>query len=650
MTDTPFVPLTIVPSAEQLAVQLRRARYLLVEANAGATKTTTIALRIAQALHRGAPPKSILALTYTEPAVEALRKQLEFIGVTKDVVRQLHIQTFEAFSLTVLENAEGDKAVIEASRERVKPYVIRAIERAQTYPEERHPEELAVASTASELVEGLLKSFDVIKGRMLLEYLDEDQRMTPELAEDLGFDYFTMRVRSSYERARRGGHPDRPEFRSEGDGVYDLARKIGSGEIDLSDDVLRLDLTLVCIDEMHDLNRAAFNVLKAVMTANPRAVLVGVGDRDQVIHTQTGAEAAFMGQYFEQEIGLAEVLPLTSSRRFSQELAFHAGALAKKPYAADPACRTDIRLEHCDTPRLAAEYIARQAQAHLQQERLASLRVLLRHPSQSVLIEHELLKLGVAYGCAGFAPYLERPEILLVRGLYAFARNNFSGFDDRSSRGRLLEGLLQFSGAKIDSIEVRHMGETQAQRVAVREGSATVESTHAFIEAHVLRGATSEAKKRLLAAIKNLQSGDAEAFSSSFLLDLDPEGLAANVLVRKADIAQVRDNVRAFCRAAVAEDVGVDGAFRMFSEMDARRQRFRRSDRVVLSSIESSKGLEFDHVIIPGLSKGEFAGATNASEDRNLFYVAVTRTKSCLTLCFDPQRPSKFLKDARFID
>jgi len=652
MSDAPFQPTHITPSEEQLAIQLLKTRLLLVEANAGAAKTTTLALRIAQALQRGAQAETLLALTTTAPAVAALKERLAHIGVPKATVQKLRIDTFEAFSLAVLAAAEGEKARIVTSREQVQPHVVRAIERAQSFPDERYPEDLANDAMPADLVEGLLKSFDVLKGRMVVEHLDAEERLTPERAEVLGFGYLTMRVWTCYEFIRKGGHPDRPEFRFDGDGVYDLARLLMSGEIDTQDDVLKLGLTLVCVDEMHDVNRAAFTVLKAVLAANPRAAFVGVGDRDQVIHAQTGADAAFMREHFRAEIGTPDILPLTRSHRFSPQLALHVGALARKPYAADDALRTDIHLERCESPRLAAEFIARLAQAHHQQQALASLRVLLRHAAQSVLIEHALLRHGMAYGSVGFAPYLERPETLLVRGLHAHARNDYSGFAEPAQRARLLDALLLFSGARIDSIELRHLDSAAAQRAAVAEAAAHADSTQRFVDAHVLRSANPAARRPLEAALALLRTGDAEAFEASFMKALDPLKLASRVFVRQDDAAQVADNVAQLHDLAVAEAVeagaGVHGAFRMFSAMDAARRRLRASDRVVLSSIEAAKGLEFDHVVIPHLSHGQFSGAS--AEHRNLLYVAMTRARRRLTLVFDPQRPSRFLKDAALVD
>lgn len=648
MSDPVFQPLHITPSSEQQAIQLRRTRLMLVEANAGAAKTTTLALRMAQALMRGAPPASLLALTATEPAVDALRARLAAVGVPREALRQVRVQTFEAFSLGVLEAAEGEPTRRLASPEQVRPYVIRAIERAQSLPGERHPEELATDARPVDLVEGLLQSFDVLKGRLVTEQLDPDERLTPGVADELGFSYLTLRVWRCHEALRRGGHPDRPDFRYAGDGCYDLARLLLAGEMLAEDGLLQQSLSLVCVDEMHDMNRAAFTVLKALLAANPRAAFVGVGDRDQVIHGHSGAEAAFMGDHFRREIGEPEVLPLTASHRFGADLARHAGALARKPYAADAARQTHIHLEHCSSQRLAAAYVARQAQGHHGQRALATLRVLLRHPAQSVRIEHELLRLGVPYDTEGFAPYLARPETLLVRGLYAHACADYTGFDTPAQRAGLLQAWLQFSGAHIDSAELRHLDAAESQRVAVAEAAQDLDATQRFVDAHALRSATPAAAQALQAALALLREGDAATFATGFLGVLEPRRLAQRVFVQQQVAQRVADNITQLHRLVVDEGSSLAQAFGMLAQMDAARGRAKASERVVLSSIEAAKGLEFDHVIVPHLNAGEFGSGT--AENRNLLYVALTRARQRLTLTFDPDRPSRFLKDAGFID
>ena len=86
------------------------------------------------------------------------------------------------------------------------------------------------------------------------------------------------------------------------------------------------------------------------------------------------------------------------------------------------------------------------------------------------------------------------------------------------------------------------------------------------------------------------------------------------------------------------------------------------TDRVVLSSVHQAKGLEWRAVFVVWLSEGMFPGsrslenANSVEEERRLFYVAVTRGRDHLHLCYpqirlnssygDPfQRRSRFLAE-----
>ncbi len=648
MSDPAFVAAAIRPSDEQLLIQTTRARHLLIEANAGAAKTTTLALRIAQALQRGASPERVLALTYTAPAVLALQTQLRLIGVAPAQIAALRLHTFESFSAEVLKTIEGPGVQQLMSQEQVRPYVLRAIERAQSWPDERYPDELAVTAPSEALVEGLLQSFAVLKGGLCLELQAWEGAASPEQAEELACDYFTLRVRGAYEAIRRGGHPDHPAFRHEGDACYDLARALVSEEGLAAGDAAPLDLglALVVVDEMHDTNRAMFTVLKALLQSNRRAAFVGVGDRDQVIHAQAGAEAGFMREHFEREIGPPLRLPLTASHRFGATLAQAAGALARKPYVAAGARATEVRLLPAESPALQAQLIARLAQEHLAQSEHQELRLLLRRPSQSVLIERELLKLGIGYATQDLRPFLQRREVLLVRGLQAFSVDDYSGFADKAQRAQVLEALMLFSGAWIDSTELRHVDAVTAQRHAIDEAAAPTDGMRDFIANQVLRTASTFALPRLQAAMELLRSGGLRAFSQGFMQALDPAGLARSVLVRREDILQVRDNIAQLVQLVQAEDTSVADAFQLLHALAQVQWRQRGQPRVSLSSIEAAKGLEFDHVLIPHLSRGEFVGEAGAAENRNLLYVAMTRARRRLTLSFNPQSPSRFLIDA----
>ena len=77
---------------------------------------------------------------------------------------------------------------------------------------------------------------------------------------------------------------------------------------------------------------------------------------------------------------------------------------------------------------------------------------------------------------------------------------------------------------------------------------------------------------------------------------------------------------------------------------------------LTLATAHATKGLEFDHVAVIGMSEGRFpsprslADATDPEraleEERRLAYVAWTRARRTLTLVYEPSAPSRFLIEA----
>jgi DNA helicase-2/ATP-dependent DNA helicase PcrA len=77
---------------------------------------------------------------------------------------------------------------------------------------------------------------------------------------------------------------------------------------------------------------------------------------------------------------------------------------------------------------------------------------------------------------------------------------------------------------------------------------------------------------------------------------------------------------------------------------------------LTLATAHATKGLEFDHVAVIGMSEGRFpspralADAPDAAraleEERRLAYVAWTRARWTLTLIYEPGAPSRFLEEA----
>ena len=77
---------------------------------------------------------------------------------------------------------------------------------------------------------------------------------------------------------------------------------------------------------------------------------------------------------------------------------------------------------------------------------------------------------------------------------------------------------------------------------------------------------------------------------------------------------------------------------------------------ITIMSIHASKGLEFEHLYVIGLEEGFFPmtnEGTNMEEERRLGYVAITRAKTYLTLCYVNSRfykgQRKRIEKSRFL-
>jgi DNA helicase-2/ATP-dependent DNA helicase PcrA len=99
-----------------------------------------------------------------------------------------------------------------------------------------------------------------------------------------------------------------------------------------------------------------------------------------------------------------------------------------------------------------------------------------------------------------------------------------------------------------------------------------------------------------------------------------------------AQFAQTYDSIRSFL-----EEVTL---FNELSGEDVVNGPAQEDDRVVLSSVHQAKGLEWNRVIVMGLSEGRFPSYRSTvteeglEEERRLFYVAVTRARNEVELTY----------------
>lgn len=662
MTASPlFRPQNITPSQQQVDIQTSRHASIIVDANAGAAKTTSLALKVAEtlALQRQKTgrysPKKILTLTYTDIAGLAFRRALEKVGVAAEVVQELWISTFDEFALYMLHDLEGGRAKAVTTPEALKDAIAQCIQEVHARADVRGDHHIQLPSDeGGGFYEHFIHQSLRIKGKMVLpkaRWLGEN--IDTQLASNTGEDYTVLKVLERFEHLRRPSEEEPPLFRSPGDATYDLAGTVGDMSVALPQNMFSRwpgGLHLLCVDEFHDMNEAMFTLLRRLLESNVQATFCGVGDPDQVLHQKAGAEPKFMDvQYFAQETGRQAMrLSLAGTYRFSASLAELAGSLASKPYASFAKHETQVQPFFYDAPLECAQKIVEDAMAWQEQGRpMNQFVVLLRHPHQSVLIENFLLEQGIPYRTYPFPTYLHRPEVLLVRALLAVAHPEFELVTSLSARRRMVQALVELAGVQLDFAE--HETESQEERL----GLAVKEIVHdqallaTFLKRQVIAKAEPAIRRRLEAAMAVVATQQGEAMFDAMLNALDMPGLAARHWVERQRCADAVAHLEGLLQAAKI----FDSAAAFFSHINELELSYEkqgdaktRKNCLVLSDIPGVKGLEFERVTIPFIARGEFPADDGGTMDdeRNLMYVAMTRCSRVLTLMFSQRRPSAF--------
>lgn len=632
----------IVMTREQSEICACPHPRILVEANAGAGKTTTAALKIARLIEQGANPSRIVALSFTEPGVQAYVEAFQRLGFKPELARAIRVGTLEDFCAARLKWLENLTVERLSRAEQVRPEVLAAIASARDWASTRYQGEFALEGTGEFAVEGLLDEFAQIKGSMQLLRQEEGFRITPDSAGELGRDFTTLAVYQCYESQRchfvdAAGEP-RVRFRYVGDATYDLARILSSDDPSFSWErhPLRLRLDAVILDEMHDTNWAMFTVLQSLLAVNDGVKFLGVGDRDQVIHSRDGADAYFMGPGFATFIGESQRLLLTETRRFGSEIAQPLARLAHKPYPSQTAFPSRVEVQQASS---AAELIGWINDALTRRPGLrpdaprSQLALLLRHPSAATELEHGLRRQAIRYQTVGFTSYLERPEVLFLRLLLAAA----VGLPDQfraTLQGSAKRASWEFIGGVMPNAD-----EAQTAQIVER---ATQANFVEFVLPELLGQTPHAAASQRVREAMRLAASDRIEDLARVVARLDIRPLARRVFVQAEAAEDAELSLQGLVRASQSYASITEFLRSLLAhDYDAHAEKWA-GERIILSSIEAAKGLEFEHVIIPDLNRADFDGET--PDQRNLFYVAASRAKYQLTLVHRPGQASRYLR------
>ncbi len=599
---------------------------LLVLAGAGSGKTRVITHRIARLVDRGVRPESVLAVSFTnKAAAEMNERMIPLVG--RERADKLWLSTFHSFGVRFL--SEESAALGYPSRFVIFDQgdalgAVREIVKREGIGE-RKLDLYAVHSRIS---------------------LWKNQGLAPEDVKvgDFEYDAIAKEVYPHYDAALR--NMCAVDF---DDLVLAPVRVLEKSEAIRHK--WRSRFRHLLVDEFQDTNRIQLQLV--MLLANELNNVCVVGDDDQSIYGWRGAEVGNILD-FEQHFRGAKIVKLEDNYRSRAPiLAVANAALARsKRKRHEKVLRSSkpggAKVRICTTTD--AESEAKLVCGEIRELKREGVTpghvaVLYRSNLQARPIEEELRANGIPYRLFGGTQFFDRKE---VKDAVAYLRVVVNPRDELSLR-------------RIVNYPARGIGDTTIARVA-RWGLANDRPfADALARIETFDDVPDAAKRgaRLLfaalgAARERFATGrDLSQAARQLFIEV---GLERTLTEEKGPVAQRRwGNIEYVLRSLARYESQPGGErpsinqflTRITLNVDSETQET--GDRVTLSSLHASKGLEFDVVFLIGLNEGQLphsrttdpkateAAPTDVEEERRLFYGGVTRARERLYLC----RPSR---------
>ncbi len=603
---------------------------VLVLAGAGTGKTSVLTSRIIHIVNCYlASPLQILAVTFTNKAAAEMKKRIgETIG---DQVNNLWVGTFHSIAARILR---------------------------------RHPEIVGLRNDfiivddddQTRLLKQILADFNIDTKQFAPKaYLNrisrlKDKVVSPQSLDSAGFEVNLPKLKDVWETY---------QFRLKSMNAVDFG------------DLLLHNLTLfakapdvlayyqnkfcyVLVDEYQDTNNAQYQWLLRLVDSHKN--ICCVGDDDQSIYSWRGANIANILR-FEKEFVGAKVIRLEQNYRSTARILAAADSVISKNKErhgktlwTDASQGEKVKVLSFVDDRAEASTVAGMIKNSIAKQKFKAqeIAVLVRAGYQTRAFEEAFIQNNLPYKVIGGMKFYERAE---VRDCIAYLRI-CANLDDDLALNRIINVPKRGAGdAAISGIYEKSKQEKTSFFNAIKKS----------LEQNALKGKARDALKILIEQIEktNQRVGD-EPLSNLAKTLLEQVGYIQMWKNENTLEAQGRlENIEEFINS-LADFSSMVEFLEYVSLIEARDDK-NLTDAVTVMTVHGAKGLEFDLVFVPGLEDGLFPSGKSidekngVEEERRLMYVAITRAKKELVLCYaksryvfgdyQTQMPSRFLKE-----
>lgn len=595
---------------------------VLILAGAGSGKTRVLTHRVAYLIDReGVAPYHILAITFTNKAAGEMRERVDkIVGFGAE---QIWVSTFHSTCVRILRRYidrigyDNNFTIYDTDDQKgIMKEVCKKLQIDTKMLKERTIMS-AISSAKDELIDPMqyekLNSFDYNGSRIAKAYQAYQDTLRKNNA--LDFDDLIMKTVELFKKDAQVLASYQERFR------------------------------YIMVDEYQDTNTAQFELIR--LLADKYRNLCVVGDDDQSIYKFRGANIRNILD-FEKIYPEACVVKLEQNYRSTQVVLDAANAVIRNNTGRkDKALWTEktegerIHFRQFDTAYEEAEYIAGDVakKAKKGEASYGSCAVLYRTNAQARLLEERFIMEGIPYDVIGGTNFYARREI---KDILAYLKTIDNGRDDVAVK-------------RIINVPRRGIGATTIVRVQEYADERNISFYDALREAdQIMTIGRSAAKLKPFVTMMQSFRSKLEFYGLEDLVKdiLETTGYRKELEESEEEDAADRiENIEELINKVVAyEEVHDEPSLSEFLEEVALVADVDRvdeeSDRVLLMTLHSAKGLEFPHIYLAGMEDGIFPSymtitsddPMDIEEERRLAYVGITRAKDDLTLTCARQR------------
>ncbi len=631
---------------EQDAIITAPIGHYVISAVAGSGKTTTLAHRIKYLLDQGISSQRIVILMFNRSAREDFQRKLAAVLQATDTstpnqhvhqapeVRTFHAMAYRLYKRFIQEGylPEFNPAILSDKEQDFQIWKLlnQLLSGDQLQDLKRHKKDhIEICRHFIETVKSGLQS-----PQLVFEALNLEAKFC-----------YLLELFDRFESWRK------QEARiSYSDMLYDTVLAIQ--KFPQLRELVSNKMDILLVDEYQDTNDIQHTLLKFI--AGDRAKITVVGDPDQTIYEFRGAKPEYIIKGFSEEFSDASMLSLSYSFRYGHAVSLLANHLISKntsrlpvlckSHHLNPQTKINLHRAHEDSSKI-SQYLV-----NSDHRLFKDTAILVRVWSQAVSIELALLEAEIPYHIDGHLGVFHSSEIQAIRALLELSAGLFSSFQDKI-RQEKFEQICQFPHIGLPEYQLKQLCQLLSHN-AQHYGEVLLQHIPADIKQFQQRKLERLAK--VLAKIENSNASSADILKHYAEVTELYDGIRSLSFNHE----QAEEKVRSI--SSIVAFVSKQGKFpldvlNLLDEL-AQKAEFKHPESVKISSIHRAKGLEWQHVLVPGLSKKTFPHSldpekityTEIESERRLLYVAITRAKQSLHLFCPLQQSAQDNKVSRF--